>query len=59
MVIYKLSTNELGNMITLTLKIRDDIEFQKGIIVKLKPGKFPSLKTEWISSVWTLEINTC
>jgi hypothetical protein len=59
MVIYKLCTNDLGDMITLTLKVKEDIEFQKGIIVKLKPGKFLSLETEWISSVCTIEINTC
>jgi hypothetical protein len=41
MVIYKLCTNDLGDMITLTLKVKEDIEFQKGIIVKLKPGKIP------------------
>jgi hypothetical protein len=28
-------------MITQTLKVKEDIEFQKGIIVKLKPGKIP------------------
>jgi hypothetical protein len=39
MVIYKLCTNELGDILTLTLKIREDIEFQKGMIVKLKPEK--------------------
>jgi hypothetical protein len=35
MVIYKLCTNELGDILTLNLKIKEDIEFQKGIIVKL------------------------
>jgi hypothetical protein len=44
MVIYKLFTNELDDMLTLTLKIKEDIEFQKGIIVKLKPKKFPVWK---------------
>jgi hypothetical protein len=58
MVIYKLCTNDMSDMITLTITIKEDIEFQKGIIVKLKPRKFPSLETEWISSIWTLEINT-
>jgi hypothetical protein len=29
----------LGDMHTLTLKIEEDIEFQRGIIVKLNPGK--------------------
>jgi hypothetical protein len=33
-------------MLTLTLKIKEDIGFQKGIIVKLKPGK----------SVWKLSV---
>jgi hypothetical protein len=41
MVIYKHCTNEMGDILTLTLKIEEDIKFQKGIIVKLKPGKFP------------------
>jgi hypothetical protein len=49
MVIYKLFTNELGDMLTLTPKINEDIEFQKGIIVKLEPGKFPSLKTSGLA----------
>jgi hypothetical protein len=57
MVIYKLCTNELGDILTLTLKMKEDIEFQKGVIVKLKPGKF-HLKTEWISPVWTIKTNT-
>jgi hypothetical protein len=30
---------ELGDKYTLTLKIQEDIEFQIGTIVKLKPGK--------------------
>jgi hypothetical protein len=47
---------DLGDMHTLTLKIKKDIEFQKGINVKLKPEKnLLSLETESISSVWTLE----
>jgi hypothetical protein len=28
-------------MNALTLKIKEDIEFQRGIIVKVKAGKFP------------------
>jgi hypothetical protein len=28
----------LGDMYTLTLKIKEDIEFQRGMNVKLKPG---------------------
>jgi hypothetical protein len=44
MVLYKFCTNELGDMLTLTLKIKEDIEFQKGIIVKLKPKKNPVWK---------------
>jgi hypothetical protein len=42
---------ELGDMHTLTLKIKEDIEFQRGMDVKLNPGKFSSLETELISSV--------
>jgi hypothetical protein len=30
---------DLGDMHTLTLKIKEDIEFQMGINVKLNPGK--------------------
>jgi hypothetical protein len=40
-VIYNLCTNEISDMITLTITMKEDIEFQIGIIVKLKPGKFP------------------
>jgi hypothetical protein len=58
MVIYKLCTNDLGDILTLNLKIKEDIEFQNGIVVKLKPRKFSSLETEWISPVWTLKTNT-
>jgi hypothetical protein len=32
---------DLGDMYTLTLKINEDIEFQRGINVKLNPRKFP------------------
>jgi hypothetical protein len=32
---------DLGDMYTLTPKIKEDIEFQTGIIVKLNPGKSP------------------
>jgi hypothetical protein len=50
---------DLGDMHTLTLKIIEDIEFQKGVNVKLNPGNFsPSLQTELISSVFTIETNT-
>jgi hypothetical protein len=31
----------LGDMYTLTPKIKEDIEFQRGISVKLNSGKFP------------------
>jgi hypothetical protein len=48
----------MGDRYTLTPKIKDDIEFQTGINVKLKPEK-SRLKTELISSIWTLKINTC
>jgi hypothetical protein len=57
MVIYKPFTNELGDMLILTLKFKEDIEFKKGIIIKLKPGKF-TLETELISAVGTLDTNT-
>jgi hypothetical protein len=32
---------DLGDMNTLTPQIKEDIEFQRGIIVKLKPEKSP------------------
>jgi hypothetical protein len=32
--------HDLGDMHTLTLNIKEDIEFQKGINVKLNPVKF-------------------
>jgi hypothetical protein len=41
---------DLGDRYTLTPKIKEDIEFQRGIIVKLKHGK-SHLETELISSV--------
>jgi hypothetical protein len=31
----------LSDMYTLTPNIKEDIEFQRGLIVKLKPEKFP------------------
>jgi hypothetical protein len=31
---------DLGDMHTLTLKIKEDIEFQIGMDIKLNPGKF-------------------
>jgi hypothetical protein len=49
---------DLGDMHTLTLHIKEDIEFQRGINIKLKPGKFSKSGTELIRSVWTLKINT-
>jgi hypothetical protein len=49
---------DLGDMYTLTPHIKEDIEFQRGINVKLNPENFPSLETKLISSVWTFEINT-
>jgi hypothetical protein len=43
---------------TLTLKIKEDVEFQRGINVKLNPGKkILSLETELISSICSLETN--
>jgi hypothetical protein len=34
---------DLGDIHTLTLKIKEDIEFQRGINVKLNPGNFSCL----------------
>jgi hypothetical protein len=31
---------DLGDRYTLTPNINEDIEFQRGLIIKLKPGKF-------------------
>jgi hypothetical protein len=50
---------DLSDMHTLTPQIKEDIEFQRGINVKLNTGKFSSLKNELIRSVRTLETNTC
>jgi hypothetical protein len=50
---------DLGHMDILTHQIKEDIEFQRGLVVKLNPGKFSrSLETEPFSSNWTLETNT-
>jgi hypothetical protein len=48
---------DLSDRYTPIPKIKEDIEFQRGIIVMLKPEIFLSLGTELIRSVWTLEIN--
>jgi hypothetical protein len=48
---------DLGEIHMLTPKIKEDIEFQRELIVKLKHEK-SHLKTELISSVWTLETNS-
>jgi hypothetical protein len=50
---------DLGDMHTLTLKIKEDIQLQRGKNVKLNPEKKSCLETELISSVWTLEKITC
>jgi hypothetical protein len=31
---------DLGDMLTLTPQIKEDIEFQRGLVVKLNPGNF-------------------
>jgi hypothetical protein len=59
MVIFRDCTMILCGMHTPTLKIKEDIEFLNGINVNRNPGKFSSLQTELISSVCTLETNTC
>jgi hypothetical protein len=49
----------LGDMHTPTPKIKEDIEFQRGLIVKLLSWTFfPSVRIELYSSVWTFETNT-
>jgi hypothetical protein len=42
---------DLSDMYTLTPKIKEDIEFQIGINVKLNSEKSPTVETELISSV--------
>jgi hypothetical protein len=59
MVIYKFCTNDLGDKLRLTLKIKEDIKFLRGLIVKQNSREILSLRIELISSVSTLEINTC
>jgi hypothetical protein len=49
---------DLGGMHTLPPQIKEDIEFQRGLVVKLNPGKFTCLETKSYSSIWTLETNT-
>jgi hypothetical protein len=49
---------DLGVMHTLNINIKEDIEFQRGINVKLNPEKFSCLRIELYSSIWTLETNT-
>jgi hypothetical protein len=48
----------LDDRYILTPMIKKDIEFQRGINVKLKPEKFPKSGTKLISCVWTLKTNT-
>jgi hypothetical protein len=48
---------DLGDVHILTLKIKEDIEFQRGMNVKPNPEIFLSLGAELISFVWTIEIN--
>jgi hypothetical protein len=49
----------LGNMHTLSLNMKEDIEFQRELIVKLLSWKiFLSLRIELYSSICILEINT-
>jgi hypothetical protein len=49
---------DLGDMDILIHQIKEDIEFQRGLVIKLNPRKFLSLETESYSSIWTLETNT-
>jgi hypothetical protein len=49
---------DLGDMDILIHQIKEDIEFQRGLVIKLNLGKFLSLETESYSSIWTLETNT-
>jgi hypothetical protein len=50
--------DDLVDRYILTPMIKRDIEFQRGINVKLKPRKFPKSGTKLISCVWTLKTNT-
>jgi hypothetical protein len=50
---------DLNDMHTPYPNIKEDIKFQRGLIVKLLSWKiFLSLRIELYSSVWTLETNT-
>jgi hypothetical protein len=49
---------DLGDMHTRTPKTKEDIEFQRWLIVKLNHGKIQSLEIVLYSSVWTIETNT-
>jgi hypothetical protein len=51
---------DLDDIHTLTIKIKKDIEFQRGIIVKaIILENFPSsLRIELYSSIWIFETNT-
>jgi hypothetical protein len=42
---------DLGDIYTLTPKIKEDIKFQRGINVKLNSGKLPKSGTESITSI--------
>jgi hypothetical protein len=50
--------SDLGDIHTLTPKTKEDIEFQRGLIVKLNPEKFTCLEIVLYGSVWTLTTNT-
>jgi hypothetical protein len=50
MVIYKLCTSDLGDILILTLKIKEDIEFLRGLIVKQNSGEIV-VRMELINSV--------
>jgi hypothetical protein len=48
----------LGDMHTLTPKTLEDMAFQNSHLFWKNLESFPSLETELLSSVWTLETNT-
>jgi hypothetical protein len=49
---------DLGDMHTLTSQIKEDMEFQRGMNVKLNPGKVSRSQNELISCIQTFETKT-
>jgi hypothetical protein len=50
---------DLGDIYTIAPKIKKDIEFWRGIIVKLKPEKSLLWKLSWLALFGPLKKNAC